>query len=137
MEKDLIKFYDNLTFINKDLAQYEDEKGNLQIIPNSQLITNVSYEELTKEELKVARFKMVIGKEEEFEVIDGIRQVPKDTITKREEDKFTIVDTKVKVSRVWFVTNGLKLVKAFNNKEEAVKTAKKINEKILKIAEVK
>lgn len=137
MEKDLIKFYDNLTFINKDLAQYEDEKGNLQIIPNSQLITNVSYEELTKEELKVARFKMVIGKEEEFEVIDGIRQVPKDTITKREEDKFTIVDTKVKVSRVWFVTNGLKLVKAFNNKEEAVKTAKRINEKILKIAEVK
>lgn len=137
MEKDLIKFYDNLTFINKDLAQYEDEKGNLQIIPNSQLITNVSYEELTKEELKVARFKMVIGKEEEFEVIDGIRQVPKDTITKKEEDKFTIVDTKVKVSRVWFVTNGLKLVKAFNNKEEAVKTAKEINEKILKIAEVK
>ena len=137
MEKDLIKFYDNLTFINKDLAQYEDEKGNLQIIPNSQLVTNVSYEELSKEELEKAKFQMLVGKEQKFEIIDGIKQVPKNTITHKDTDKFTIVDTKVKVSRVWFVVNGLKLVKAFDNKEEAVKTAKEINEKILKVAEVK
>lgn len=137
MEKNLIKFYDNLTFINKDLAQYEDEKGNLQIIPNSQLLTNVSYEELTDAEMKKAKFQMLIGKDQKFEITDGIRQVDKSTITKRKEDELTIADTNVKVSRVWFVVNGLKLVKAFDNKEEAVKTAKEINEKILKVAEVK
>ena len=27
MEKDLCKFYDNISIINKDLAEYKDDKG--------------------------------------------------------------------------------------------------------------
>jgi hypothetical protein len=131
MEKDLIKFYESIKYINKDLAKYEDEKGNIQFIPIPQLICNVSYEELSKEQLKTARFQQLVGKDQKFEIINTTKAVSKETITKKPEDKFTLVDTTVAVSQVWFVTNGLKIVKAFDNKEEAVKAANDINEKVL------
>ena len=33
MEKDLIKFNENITKISKDIAKYEDTKGNYTLIP--------------------------------------------------------------------------------------------------------
>lgn len=131
MERDLIKFYENITYVNKDLAKYEDGKGNIQYIPIPQLICSVSYEELSKEQLKQARFQQIVGKEQKFNIIDTTKVVSKETITKKPEDKFTLVDTTVAVSQIWFITNGLKIVKAFDNKDEAVKAANEINKVVL------
>ena len=53
--------------------------------------------------------------------------------TKKESDKFVIENKEVERYQVWFVMNSLRMVTAFNNKEEAIAKAKEINNKILDI----
>ena len=48
MEIDLIKFNENITKTNNELAKYEDEKGNIFIIPIQSLFASCEYKELTK-----------------------------------------------------------------------------------------
>lgn len=136
MEKDLIKFYDNITFLSKDLAKYEDEKGNYQIIPLGQLICNLTYNELDKGQLQQARFNMIVDKDQKFNIIDIITPSSKYERTKKESDRFVLESKKVAVSQVWIIQNGLKKTKSFNNKEEALKVLNEINDKILKQAEI-
>ena len=52
------------------------------------------------------------------------RPVPKNTITKKDEDKFTLINQKVKIKRVWNVSNTAGMFKSFTNKEEAIKPFK-------------
>ena len=130
MEKDLIKFYDNIEIINKDLSKYEDNKGNMFILNTINLLARVDYMELTKEEYKVAKFQQKI-EDLDYSMINIKRVVSKNEITKKEEDKYTLVDKEVSVRQIWNVSNPYGVFKSYTDKDEAVKYAKEVNEKIL------
>lgn len=137
MEKDLIKFNKNITKVTKEIAKYEDEKGNYMLIPTGQLLCNVEYMELDEISYKKALFEMIIDKDGEYNKITITKPVDKYTKTKNEKDKGTIIDAEVEVSQVWVVKNGLGLTKSFNNKEKALSSVEEINNKYLEMAELK
>lgn len=137
MERDLIKFNKNITKVTKEIAKYEDEKGNYMLIPTGQLLCNVEYMELDEISYKKALFEMIIDKDVEYNKITVTKPVDKYTKTKNEKDKGTIIDAEVEVSQVWIVKNGLGLTKAFNGKDEALKLVNELNNKYLEMAELK
>ena len=137
MERDLIKFNKNITKVTKEIAKYEDEKGNYMLIPTGQLLCNVEYMELDEISYKKALFEMIIDKDVEYNKITITKPVDKYTKTKNEKDKGTIIDAEVEVSQVWVVKNGIGLTKAFANKEEALSYVEEINDKCLEMAELK
>ena len=136
MEQDLIKFNSLIKEINKDVCYYEDEKGNYFLIPTGKLTCICEYKELDDAEYKLAMFNKEIDKNIKLTKQLVNRQVDKYSITNNKKDQGTIIDKEVEVSRVWYVRNGLGLVKSFSNKEKALSYAKEINDKYLKIAEV-
>ena len=137
MERDLIKFNKNITKVTKEIAKYEDEKGNYMLIPTGQLLCNVEYMELDEISYKKALFEMIIDKDVEYNKITVTKPVDKYTKTKNEKDKGTIIDAEVEVSQVWVVKNGLGLTKAYNSKEKALSCVEEINNKYLEMAELK
>lgn len=137
MERDLIKFNKNITKVTKEIAKYEDEKGNYMLIPTGQLLCNVEYMELDEISYKKALFEMIIDKDVEYNKITVTKPVDKYTKTKNEKDKGTIIDAEVEVSQVWVIKNGLSLTKAFDNKEKALSCVEEINNKYLEMAELK
>ena len=137
MERDLIKFNENITKVTKEIAKYEDEKGNYMLIPTGQLLCNVEYMELDEISYKKALFEMIIDKDAKYNKITITKPVDKYTKTKNEKDKGTIIDAEVEVSQVWIVKNGLSLTKAFDNKEKALSCVEEINNKYLEMAELK
>ena len=137
MERDLIKFNKNITKVTKEIAKYEDEKGNYMLIPTGQLLCNVEYMELDEISYKKALFEMIIDKNVEYNKITITKPVDKYTKTKNEKDKGTIIDAEVEVSQVWVVKNGLGLTKAYDSKEKALSYVEEINNKYLEMAELK
>ena len=137
MERDLIKFNKNIAKVTKEIAKYEDEKGNYMLIPTGQLLCNVEYMELDEISYKKALFEMIIDKDVEYNKITVTKPVDKYTKTKNEKDKGTIIDAEVEVSQVWVVKNGIGLTKAFNVKKEALKLVEELNNKYLEMAELK
>ena len=137
MERDLIKFNERVSKLTKEIAKYEDEKGNYMLIPTGQLLCNVEYMELDEISYKKALFEMIIDKDAKYNKITITKPVDKYTKTKNEKDKGTIIDAEVEVSQVWVVKNGLGLTKAFANKEEALSCVEEINNKYLEMAELK
>ena len=121
VNEDLKTFMDHLNIINKDISEYvNEEKGVRYIVPNSYVFTRCDYLELTNEEVKKEKFNQNINNEDiKFNYIESTRPAPKYETTKREEDKYTIVDAKIKVNQVWVVSNGLKFKNTFNNKERS------------------
>lgn len=130
MEKDLLKFMKNVKFIDKDMSEYEDENGNYYLIPNGQLITNVSFNQPTEEEYKIGKYQNIF-EDLDYKETTIKKKVTKDTITKKDKDKFTIVEVDTKVKNIWVVSNYLKASKCFTTKEEALKVAKESNEEVL------
>lgn len=135
MEKDLIKFNDNVTLGNKEISKYEDEKGNVLIIPTAQLICNCSYMELDEKEYKIALFNKQIDKLE-YETTTITRPFNKYDRTKKEEDMFTLEEQEVEVKKVWVVGNGLKVLKSYTTKDEALKYVEKTNNQIFNTLEI-
>ena len=130
MEKDLCKFYENINYINKDISEYADDKGNRFIFNTINALVRVDYLELTKEEYQMALFQQKV-QEGEYNIINIKKPVPKNEITKKEEDKYTITEKEVAVRQVWNVSNAFGIVKSFTNKEDANKLAIEINAEIL------
>lgn len=131
--ENIIEFMKHVKIINKDVSEYEDtEKGIKYIMPTSYVFARVDYYELTNDELKKEQFNQSIDKGVEFNYIEATRPMPKYEQTKREADKYVLIDSKVKVNQVWNVSNGMKLHKTFNNKEEALELVNKINEEVKK-----
>lgn len=130
MEKDLCKFYENINILGKEFSVYEDSNGNLFTLNTINLLTRVDKLELTKEEYQVAKFQQKV-EDLEYNIINIKKPVPKNEITGKDEDKFTLVDKEVAVREIWNVSNALGIVKSFINKEDAIKTAKEINKKIM------
>ena len=131
MERDLYKFYENIEIISKDFSTYEDKKGNYFTFNTINGLLRVDKLELTKEEYQAARFQQKVD-ELEYNIINIKRPVPKNEITGKDEDKFTIVEKEVAVREIWNVSNALGITKSFTNKEEALETAKAYNKTIMK-----
>ena len=130
MERDLCKFYDNVNILGKEFSVYEDSNGNLFTLNTINLLTRVDKLELTKEEYQAARFQQKV-EDLEYSIKNIKKAVPKNEITGKDEDKFTLVDKEVAVREIWNVSNAVGIYKSFTNKEDAIKTAKEINKKIM------
>jgi hypothetical protein len=102
MEKDLCKFYENIEYINKDISEYVDAKGNNFIFNTINALVRVDYLELSKEEYQMALFQQKV-QEGDYNIINIKKPVPKNEITKKEEDKYTITEKEVAVRQIWNV----------------------------------
>lgn len=128
METNIVNFMDNIEIINKDLSKYTDDK-RMFYLNTVNLLPRVDYYELSKEEYTKAKFEQKI-EDLDYNIITVKRPVPKNIITKKEEDKYTIVDSDVAVRQVWNVLNTAGVYKSFTNKEDAFKLANEIDEKV-------
>ena len=116
---------------NKEISEYiNEDTGVKYIVPTAHLLARIEYMELKEEELKSKQFQLQIDKDIEFKAKMTKRLKPKYEITKIEADKYTLVDSEVKVYQVWNVANGLGVFESFNNKEEALKLYEEINKPI-------
>ena len=131
MEKDLCKFYDNITILNKDLAEYKDDKGNMFILNTVNLLLRVDLLELTKEEYQVAKFQQKV-EDLDYNIVNIKKAVPKNEITGKDEDKYTITEKEVAVRNIYNVSNAFGIIKSFTNKEDAIKLVEEQNKEILK-----
>lgn len=130
MEKDLCKLMEIINVFNKEFSEYEDKEKGVKFPFNTvNLLTRVDLLELTKEEYQVAKFQQKID-DLDYKIENIKRAVPKNEITKKDEDKFTITEKEVAVRKVWNVSNTLGAFKSFTNKEDALKLSKEINDKI-------
>ena len=137
MERDLIKFNKRVSKLTKEIAKYEDEKGNYMLIPTGQLLCNVEYMELDEPMYKKALFEKIIEKDVEYNKIKTTKVVDKSTITHNKKDQGTLVDNEVEVSQVWVVKNGIGLTKSFDSKDKALELVNELNNKYLEMAELK
>lgn len=128
MNKDLKEFMKNLE-IGKEITKYKDSKGNIMYFPTGNLYASCSYLTLTEDEYKQAVFNGTVNKND-YKKIKTTRPVPKNTITKKEEDKNIIVDQEVEAYEIWVVANQIGFMSSFNDKEEAVKFVEDVEEKL-------
>lgn len=136
MEKDLCKFMEKVEIYNKDLVMYKDtDKGIIFPLNTIHLLAKIDYLELDKQEYTTTKFQQKID-DLEYNIINVKRPVPKNEITKKDEDKFTIVEKEVAVRQIWKVSNSAGVYKCFVNKEDALKLANEINKKILEKLDV-
>ena len=121
---------ESINIFNKEFSEYEDKEKGVKFPFNTvNLLTRVDLLELTKEEYQVAKFQQKID-DLDYKIENIKRAVPKNEITKKDEDKFTITEKEVAVRKVWNVSNTLGAFKSFTNKEDALKLSKEINDKI-------
>jgi hypothetical protein len=131
IEENLETFMSKVDVINKEIAIYKnEEKGLTYPIGTPSLLCRVDYLELTKEELEKAKFEQQIEKKE-YEMYDCVKVVPKYEITKIEADKFKLTDKKVKATHIYNVKNQIGIHTTLEDKEEAFKLCKEINNKII------
>lgn len=129
--KDWEDFNKCVTIKNKEISVYEDEEGNYAVLPTSNLLCGVQYNELTESQLNVMKFDKKIPKDMKLKTKERPKLVTKDTLTGKESDKNIIVeDGKEQVYIVWFIIDGLKNMKAYAKKEEALEKAKARNKEI-------
>jgi hypothetical protein len=136
MEKDLILFNDKISKLTKEIVKYEDEKGNLLLIPTGNLMCKVEYLELDEIGMKKALYENIVDKNETYNKIKVNRVIDKSSKTGNKKDAGILIDSEVEVSQVWVVTNGLGLNKSFKDKEKALNLAMTLNNKYLEMAEL-
>lgn len=126
----LDEFMKKVEILGKEFSIYTDEGKGVSFPLNTvHLLTRVDMLELTKEEYQVAKFQKKID-DLDYKIENIKRAVPKNEITKKDEDKYTIVEKEVAVRKIWNVSNTAGAFKSYSNKEEAMKKSKEINEKV-------
>lgn len=126
----LDEFMENVEILGKEFSIYTDnEKGVSFPLNTVHLLTRVDVLELTKEEYISAKFQKKID-DLDYEIVNIKKPVPKNEITGKDEDKYTITEKEVAVRKIWNVTNTAGAFKSYTNKEEAIKSSKEINEKV-------
>ena len=132
ISKDWKIFNDNVQIKDKEISYYEDNEGNYAVLPTANLLCGVQYNELTEEQLNIAKFEGKIPKDMKLKTIEVRPKITKDKKTGNEKDKYTIIEgDKEQRYVVWFVVDGLKNITAFNNKNDALQEAKARNDEVL------
>ena len=127
----LDEFMKDIEILGKEFSIYTDEeKGVMFPLNTVHLLTRVDMLELSKEEYQVAKFQKKID-DLDYKIENIKRAVPKNEITGKDEDKFTITEKEVAVRKIWNVSNTAGAFKSFTDKEEAMKYSKKINKEVL------
>ena len=122
---------EKVEIIDKEIAIYRDKETGLTYPLNTiQLLARCDYLELNKDKFVVAKFENKI-EDLKYNVITIKKPVPKNVITKKEEDKYTITQVDEAVRQVWNVTNPLGMKKSFTTKEEAIKEVNEVNAYVL------
>lgn len=131
ISQDWETFNKYVTIKTKDYSEYEDEEGNYAILPTANLLCGVQYNELTEEQLNVAYFEKKIPRDMKLKTGERERAICKKDKTGKEEDKNILINEKEKIYKVWFIIDGMKNIKAFNNSLDAIMKAKKRNKEVL------
>lgn len=126
----LDEFMEKVEILGKEFSMYvDDEKGVMFPLNTVHLLTRVDMLELAKEEYQVAKFQKKID-DLDYKIENIKRAVPKNEITGKDEDKFTITEKEVAVRKIWNVSNTAGAFKSYIDKDEALKASKKINDKV-------
>lgn len=127
----LEEFMEKVEILGKEFSMYvDDEKGVSFPLNTVHLLTRVDVLELAKEEYQVAKFQKKID-DLDYKIENIKRAVPKNEITGKDEDKFTITEKEVAVRKIWNVSNTAGAFKSFTDKNEAMEYSKKINKEVL------
>lgn len=133
MENNIIEFNKKTEIKNKDFSIYKDEEKGIEFVLNTvNIIARCDYLELDKQQYEAALFAKKI-EDLKYDIINVTRPTSKYELTKKEEDKFKIVDNEVAVRPIWNVTNNAGAFKSFTNKEDAIKLVEEINNKVFEI----
>lgn len=126
----LDEFMENIEILGKEFSIYTDnEKGVSFPLNTVHLLTRVDMLELTKEEYTSAKFQKKID-DLDYKIENIKKAVPKNEITGKDEDKFTITEKEVAVRKIWNVSNTAGAFKSFTSKDDALKSSKEINAKV-------
>lgn len=126
----LEEFINNVEILGKEFAIYTDKDKGVSFPLNTvHLLARVDYLELTKEEYAAAKFGQKI-EDLDYKITNVKKPVPKNEITGKDEDKYTITEKEVAVRQVWNVSNTAGAFKSYTSKDEAMEKAKEINNKI-------
>ena len=127
----LDEFMKDIEILGKEFSIYTDEeKGVMFPLNTVHLLTRVDMLELSKEEYQAAKFQKKID-DLDYKIENIKRAVPKNEITGKDEDKFTITEKEVAVRKIWNVSNTAGAIKSFTDKEEAMEYSKNINKEVL------
>ena len=127
----LDEFTKNTEILGKEFSIYTDEEKGIMFPLNTvHLLTRVDMLELSKEEYQAAKFQKKID-DLDYKIENIKRAVPKNEITGKDEDKFTITEKEVAVRKIWNVSNTAGAFKSFVNKDEAMEYSKNINKEVL------
>lgn len=126
----LDEFMENIEILGKEFSIYTDEEKGVSFPLNTvHLLTRVDMLELSKEEYQVAKFQKKID-DLDYKIENIKKAVPKNEITGKDEDKFTITEKEVAVRKIWNVSNTAGAFKSFTSKDDALKSSKEINVKV-------
>lgn len=126
----LDEFMEKVEILGKEFSIYiDEEKGVMFPLNTVHLLTRVDMLELSKEEYQVAKFQKKID-DLDYKIENIKKAVPKNEITGKDEDKFTITEKEVAVRKIWNVSNTAGAFKSFTDKEEAMEYSKKINKEV-------
>lgn len=127
----LDEFMENVEILGKEFSMYvDDEKGVSFPLNTVHLLTRVDMLELSKEEYQVAKFQKKID-DLDYKIENIKKPVPKNEITGKDEDKYTITEKEVAVRKIWNVSNTAGAFKSFTDKNEAMGYSKNINKEVL------
>lgn len=127
----LDEFMKNVEILGKEFSIYTDEeKGVMFPLNTVHLLTRVDMLELAKEEYQVAKFQKKID-DLDYKIENIKRAVPKNEITGKDEDKFTITEKEVAVRKIWNVSNTAGAFKSFTDKDKAIEYSRDINKEVL------
>lgn len=130
MLSNIEEFMQNIEICDKNYAIYEDkEKGIYFPLNTVQLLARVDYFELDENQYKKYLFEQKI-EDLEYQETEVDRATSKYEITKKEEDRTTIVNKKVQAKQIWNVANAIGVYKSYTNKDDAIEYAKEINKTI-------
>lgn len=133
MQNNIIDFNEKIEIKNKDFSIYKDEEKGIEFVLNTvNVLARCDYLELDKQQYEAALFAKKID-DLEYTIINVNKATSKYEITKKEEDKYKIVDKEVAVRPVWNVSNNVGAFKSFINKEDAINLVEEINKKIFEI----
>lgn len=126
----LDEFMKNVEILGKEFSIYTDEEKGVSFPLNTvHLLTRVDMLELSKEEYQVAKFQKKID-DLDYKIENIKKAVPKNEITGKNEDKFTITEKEVAVRKIWNVSNTAGAFKSFTDKDEAMEYSKNINKEV-------
>ena len=130
IEERLVEFTKHVLILNEKYAVYTNsDKGITYPLNTPQLLCRVDKLELDKNELEVAKFRNQI-ENKEYKMVDIIKHVPKNEITKNDADKFTITDKKTKGVVLYNVTNQIGIHSTFESQEEAFDLCEELNNEV-------